>query len=106
MNGNIDMHDDDGYPTEEFLKWIENYDIIKNDVYELINVIMLAWNHGDLGYKLTRTYNKYRKLELHTLGWSGNESIIRALERNELFFLAYWRISEVGGHFYFRIPTK
>ena len=45
--------------------------------------------------------------EYHTGGWSGNEDVISALERNSLFFALYWKKSEVGGHYFFRIyPMK
>jgi hypothetical protein len=42
----------------------------------------------------------------HTLGWSGNESIIDTLEcpPNDIFFYRYLERYDAGGHYYFKIP--
>ena len=104
--------DEEGYPTEELLQFIREYDLLNNDVYDLIEVLFSNWYHGSTGYELKGAYTdklfnkRYRTLELHTLGWSGNEDMIRALKDNQLFFLMYWRRTDVGGHYYFRIPVK
>ena len=96
----------DGYPTDEYLKWIEEYDFTKYCLRSFLHAIFEGWNHGTLGYRVHRTHKGYRKLELHTLGWSGNESIIQAIEDNRFFFLVYWYKTERGGHYYFNIPVK
>lgn len=104
--------DEDGYPTEELLQFIREYDLVKEDVYDLIDILFSNWYHGNYGYELKGAYTdklfhkRYRTLELHTLGRSGNASIIDALKENELFFDLYWRKTEVGGHYYFRISFK
>jgi hypothetical protein len=47
------------------------------------------------------------KLECHTQGWSGNEDIMEALIKNKWFWMAFWKKSERGGHYYFEInPIK
>jgi hypothetical protein len=104
--------DNDGYPTEEYLKYITEYDLCVNDIWELLSEIEDGWCYGDWGFILKNPYTdklfkkQYRTLELHTGGWSGNEDVIRALHDNSLFFPLYWRRTDVGGHYYFKIPIK
>jgi hypothetical protein len=42
------------------------------------------------------------KIELHTLGWSGNEDIIRELQKSSLW-LMHWSKTFAGGHYYFNL---
>lgn len=97
---------ENGYPTDEILDWITKFDPRKINIYDFLDIIYDIWTYDLWGFKLYRKYGKYRKLELHTGGWSGNEDIIRALRKNMYFFSFYWRKTEVGGHYYFRIPVK
>lgn len=95
-----DSIDKDGYPTEEALGYIKNYDILNQPIKKLIEFIQELWSYKDffiLRGKKTLT------LELHTGGWSGNESIIQALAENILFWSMYWEKSVRGGHYYFKI---
>lgn len=86
--------DEEGYPTTEALQFIESYDM-KDGVEGLVNFIGEIWYHGDLGF-----YREGNNLELHTLGWSGNEDVIRSL-RKTFFWTFCWLKSEKGGHHYF-----
>lgn len=97
--------DSEGYPTDEFLKWVEEFNPLDYQLKNFINVLFENWMHGKYGYKLKKKYAGYCALELHTLGWSGNESIIKALESNIFFFMLYWKKTERGGHYYFSIPV-
>ncbi len=92
----------DIYPTEEELSKIRDWDIVENGIEGLIEFIQARWEFAnyDMGYF---QWNGM-ELELHTGGWSGNESIIDALESNRLFWMMYWQKSERGGHFYFKMP--
>ena len=108
MNPNLD---NEGYPTDEFLEKIGKFEVIP-DIWEFIEEIRNAWWADDWGFKLTKIYKikgwnsgKYRTLQLHTEGWSGNESIIEAL-KNSMLWVMYWQKSIRGGHYYFRIPIK
>jgi hypothetical protein len=100
--------DDEGYPTDEFLEQIEKFDLFKNDLmhenaHELIDTLEEVWYFGDWGFKKRRSYKGKFILELHTGGWSGNESIIKALNKT-FFWSLYWVQSRRGGHYLFKIP--
>jgi len=97
----FELLDSEGYPTEEALSYIEKYDCLKNGFIELINLIEEMWWMSDWGFKLTGKRNL--KLELHTGGWSGNESIIYVLHTN-FFWSMCWVKSIRGGHYWFEIP--
>jgi hypothetical protein len=45
-----------------------------------------------------------RRWSISTGGWSGNESLIEALQRNHIFWSLCWMKSERGGHFVFEVP--
>ena len=96
--------DEDGYPTGETLDEIQNFDIMKprplDRLPDLIRLIRDHWWGGDCGF----TYNfETGCLELHTLGWSGNESIIMALKKTRMFWSLFWVKSTRGGHYWFRL---
>ena len=95
----------DGYPTDEFLDYIRFWNPYDNKVMDLIELICDNWEHGSMGYKIGKKYNGKIKIELHTLGWSGNESIITALQENTFFWIMYWHKSIRGGHYYFEIKN-
>lgn len=87
--------DEEGYPTDEALLFIESYDLKNRGVEDLLNFIGEIWYFEDWGF--IRDGNK---LELHTGGWSGNEDIIRAL-RPTFFWTFCWESERRGGHYYF-----
>ena len=84
------------YPTEEQIKYIKEFDLLKKPVSELLDFIESIWEYGDWGFK-----KEPHKLELHTGGWSGNEDIIEALMHNFIFWSMYWNQTHRGGHYYF-----
>lgn len=89
--------DENGYPTDEDLEAIEKYDVLKNGVDGLLDMLEGLWHYGHPYF-----IREGKKLELHTGGWSGNEEIIGALQKNYFWFF-YWQKSERGGHYYFKI---
>jgi hypothetical protein len=111
----------DGYPTDDELRFVKNYDLMTSPVSILVNYLEGIWWAPDWGFKLSKHKDEYKSvetigekarqryhyiLELHTGGWSGNEDIIRSLEENKWFYNFYWLSSRVGGHYEFRIPLS
>ena len=102
--------DSEGYPTDELLEYIEDYNNFKN-YQEILDIIEKVWWMPDWGLRKKKPYTeRLTKQRVYTYymstgGWSGNESLINALKRNVLFWM-YWRASRVGGHFTFRFPVN
>lgn len=89
----------DGYPEESVLRKIKKWDILKDGVDGLLELVQENWKYGEDAFRLTG--KRVRKLELHTYGWSGNEDVINALGKNLMFWPLYWVKSVRGGHHYF-----
>jgi hypothetical protein len=100
----------EGYPDSKELEIIEKWET--HDVFGLFDFIESIWAYSDWGY-----VKKWGKdhihndhclfIELHTAGWSGNESIIEALQKNQYLMMMFYSKWERGGHFYFEIvPTS
>jgi hypothetical protein len=96
------------YPRESELKQITNWDY-KLGFKSLFEFIEGVWWTPEWGFRVYRTTDhlwdkKVTGVELHTGGWSGNESIIGALEQNFMFWsMSFWKHYR-GGHYYFQIP--
>lgn len=86
------------YPTEEELKTISEWSI--DDFYGLMAYIETIWAYAGAGY----FEEDGSVFKLHTAGWSGNESIIKALQQNTMFWTLCWVQSRRGGHFIFEAP--
>ncbi len=101
----------DGYPTRKELKYIRDFDILKEDPLILMKYIKERWCWHDfftIRKKSPRLF-KDRKvwgIKMITGGWSGNEDLIRALKGNKFFFLLYHKRWEAGGLWYFEIPIS
>lgn len=97
--------DNEGYPIDEFLKFIKYYTPERMPILNFIEILCDGWYFGDWGYKLHRKYAGKRKFELHTGGWSGNEATIEAVLSN--IYLTHFTMRYVkwftGGHYYFEI---
>lgn len=92
--------DEDGYPTDETLKVIREWSH-KDGYINLMLYVHEAWHWDDY-------FSREQKGEIleccaHTGGWSGNESIIGALEDNRLFWVMCWLESRRGGHYVFEV---
>jgi hypothetical protein len=106
------MLDKDGYPTEETLDKIEHWPISNaKDAEELMTFVSEIWWPGD-GYGWMRSAHRHREYKGGTLrryykistgGWSGNESLICAMEENRMFWMLTWLSSRRGGHYEFRV---
>lgn len=92
------------YPSEIVLKAIQEWDIFKQGVDGLLELIENEWEYAeDGGFKRYKNNEGMDVLELHTYGWSGNEDILMALKQNFFFWSAFWWKSERGGHYWFEM---
>lgn len=106
--------DADGYPTDETLETIATWDDFSSDGYrEWIEYVKLAWYWNDLVFVgesenlMIRQINEmlkrgYKVTKLSTGGWSGNESIIRAMKKN-VFWMTKFLNHRAGGHYELRL---
>lgn len=96
--------DGDGYPTEETLEVIRKWG---DDFEGLMQFVKRAWKHSDVYFETLENgigYEFKNKIyHLHTVGWSGNESIIGALQDNMMFWALCWQESKRGGHYKFSV---
>lgn len=90
-NLNLEL-DNDGCPTDESLEQIKSF----------------KGSHSVLLKEITFLFDKYGKCEaegntwrISTGGWSGCESVIRALQKNLLFWSVCWKFSKRGGYYEF-----
>lgn len=98
--------DEDGYPTEYAIKTIRNWHW--SDTEELFKFVRELWCFGDYGWKECESIDEISGKKgycyyISTCGWSGNESIIRALQENEMFWHLNWKQSRRGGHYIFEL---
>lgn len=91
------MHtlDSDGYPTEEVLYQIGTFrgDQIHKEILELVRSL---WYYPDF---VEVNGNEYI---FRTGGWSGNESLIHAMQENWIFWSFCWEMSKRGGLYVFK----
>ena len=90
--------DDDGYPTDETLENIEKWGLFDgfSNLLESIAPLMSEYGRCEI--------NKSKGVwEVATGGWSGNESIIRSLQGNYVFWALRWELSKKGGYYEFSI---
>lgn len=92
------MNDD--YPTEEELKKIQEWPLESYaDYVALAEYVVSIWHWGHPWAQITG--KRVKTLRLATGGWSGNESIIAALDKNIMFGMVCWEMSKRGGlHIY------
>ncbi len=98
------LFDEHGYPAEETLKAIEKWPY-EDGFVELMEFVAKAWNE-DYGKVEKEEREGEMVYKFVTGGWSGNESIIGALERNFVFWGLCWVKSERGGYFEFEVKRE
>lgn len=102
--------DEDGYPTQDALTIIElwpytdckGWFIFINQLWAMKS---FGWSEGEADHSYIKDKKVYL-YELSTAGWSGNESIIRAMEANEFLWHLVWVQSRRGGHYQFEIDLE
>lgn len=96
--------DEDGYPTDAALETIRTWPWNNDGWFDFIEEI---WWAADWGWKEAIEPSQFddeklvRKYYLSTGGWSGNESIISAMQENSWLWNWYWEQSRRGGHYIF-----
>jgi hypothetical protein len=94
----MDELDEDGYPTEELLETIRNWPW-QQGFNGLMELVKRNWNWSDMMFcKEEDTYS------ISTGGWSGNESLVHAMQENQMFWGLCWVSSRRGGHYEFEVP--
>ena len=89
--------DADGYPTDETLDAIRLWPWEKSK--ELFAFLQAAWKYPECF-----NVKEDGLIEIATGGWSGNESLIYALEENALVHGFCWELSRRGGYYEYRLP--
>src|SRR3990172_6948334 len=94
------------YHTEKELKEIQNWNV--KDAHNLIDRLRDMWEYKNYfieswGLDHIHKERPVLMLELHTGGWSGNEDVIEALQKNKIFWMMWWWKEERGGHYYFDV---
>jgi len=102
------MPNKDGYPTQQELKTIKEWDFAK-DPLGLVDYIQKLWFYPDRAI-LSNVVDEVTGREvfqfyLSTGGWSGNETVIQTL-RETFFWKFFWQQSRKGGHYWFYIPRS
>jgi hypothetical protein len=103
--------DEHGYPEETEFERIKTWDFREKTVQNFLAEIERLWHWPDWGFKLEKEGHKNVlgnpawRLILHTGGWSGNESIVVAMEKNFIFWTMTWLSSRRGGHYEFEIAV-
>lgn len=102
MHDHEDYLDSDGYPTEETLSKISTWDY--RDKSGCFQFIQSLWCWEDFWNTEDTTNEWGQKVRIHhvsTGGWSGNESLIYALQKNFIIWSSTWVQSRRGGHYIF-----
>jgi len=74
------------------------------DPFGWFSFISQAWNDtGDFKEERLETSIKYH---LQTGGWSGNETLIRAMYANKALWERTYYSHRIGGHYTFRVKTE
>jgi len=84
------------YPTEEELRRIEEWP--HTDVSGWFSFIRDCWMYSDYW---NSTESEVVNYMISTGGWSGNESIITAMQNNRILWSSSWVSSRRGGHYVF-----
>ena len=97
--------DADGYPDDEELQDIRNAAAFQAvDACALLDRVRALWRWPT--YAAVAQDGDKLRYEFCTGGWSGNESLINALQDNAVFWLRWWQLSERGGRYVFETPAE
>lgn len=93
----------DGYPAEAALARITAWPTeTRADFVNLLAYVRAIWHCADWGWSEPGP----GRYEISTGGWSGNESLIEALQTHPLCWAFCWESSRRGGHYVFVIRLQ
>jgi hypothetical protein len=104
-----DFLDEDGYPTDAALEIIELWHC--DDISGWFEFVKSIWHLSSWGWREREVPHSWKKDQqvkeycISTAGWSGNESIIAAMQKNHMMWRLTWVQSRRGGHYIFEKPT-
>ena len=102
-----DFLDGDGYPTDDALEIIALWHW--DDARGWFKFIEGLWAYHDWGWKENDEPHEWDKDKIvhryyiSTAGWSGNESIIDAMQKSDFMWSLNWVQSRRGGHYIFEL---
>ena len=99
---------EDGYPTDDALEIIEKWHWIDSEgwfkfIKDIWYLSSWGWHEGTILDEWSDT--EMYQYNISTAGWSGNESIIAAMQRNWMMWNITWVQSRRGGHYIFEKKT-
>jgi hypothetical protein len=92
------------YPTDEQLRQVSDWDDWQ-DVEGWLALVRSLWWQPQWGWMEGTDDASHRIYSLSTGGWSGNESLIDAMQDNMLWAVV-WSASFRGGHYQFCVPAS
>lgn len=98
--GPEDLVDEDGYPTAKAIATVVNWDW--NLLPELFAFMKSLWRYPE-AFDMETDEKGVTTYAVSTIGWSGNESLIAALEKNTMAWTLSWKSSTRGGHYVFEL---
>ena len=91
------------YPDINELRQIEHWPLKSHkDYVDLAEFVCNLWHYDDWA---TLKGRKVKTLRLATGGWSGNEDILKALDKNFMFGMTCWEMSKRGGLHIYKVPN-
>ena len=93
------------YPTDEELSLISNWTV--KDITGWFEFVQSLWALTDWKIEDAVDYLSERPVTRYIIttgGWSGNEDLIGAMQRNWLLWQLTWVQSRRGGHYIFEDP--
>ncbi len=101
--------DEDGYPSESVLWMLEHWPF--DDAQGWLDLAQRAWHFRDLTWTEKMAADDFeagkivKLLHVSAFGWSGNESLIAAMQANTMLWGECWVQSRRGGHYIFELPS-
>jgi len=105
-----ELQDADDYPTKDCLTLISEWH--HSDPTGWFEFINQQWYATDWGWSSNVKPHRFKENEfvmehnVSTAGWSGNEAIIRAMEKNNMLWWTTWYQSQRGGHYIFEVEMR